>query len=214
MLRDYMKRILVTGNGEYDSQVYYPHSIEGFLNLYDFSPDEETRQLAKFILDYYFVTYGLKVIDGTIAGAQKRGYLTNASANEMEQMQWGFFDHTSRDMQHAEVTIQQATTSYRPNRIIWNIVRKNLQLPFEANMSRPFYHMDRPFAFAETFYCSKSFALGNVQMTIVDNPNQQMFGRWWRRVLKDHCASVADNLCVPVHRVIVHTHKHCNQKEP
>jgi len=30
MLRDYLKRLLVTGNGEYDSQVYYPHSIEGF----------------------------------------------------------------------------------------------------------------------------------------------------------------------------------------
>jgi hypothetical protein len=132
----------------------------------------------------------------------------------MEQMQWGFFDHTSRDMQHAEVTIQQATTSYRPNRIIWNIVRKNLQLPFEANMSRPFYHMDRPFAFAETFYCSKSFALGNVQMTIVDNPNQQMVWSLVAEGVEGPLCFSADNLCVPVHRVIVHTHKHCNQKEP
>jgi hypothetical protein len=174
MLKDYMQRILFTGNGEYDSQVYYPHSIEGFLNLYDFSPDEETRKMAKFILDYYFASYGLKVVDGTIAGAQKRGYLPNAEPNEMEQMQWGFFDATSRDMQDAVVTIQQATTTYRPNRVIWNIVRKELPLPFEARMSRPFYHMDKPFSFAESFYCSNSFALGNVQMTIVDNPNQQM----------------------------------------
>jgi hypothetical protein len=80
MLRDYLKRLLINGNGEYDSQIYYPHSIEGFLNLYDFSPDEETRELAKFALDYYFVTYGLKVFDGTIAGAQKRGYLAGSSS--------------------------------------------------------------------------------------------------------------------------------------
>ena len=174
MIRDYLKRVLRTGNGEYDSQVYYPHSIEAFLNLYDFSPDEETRQLAKLALDYYFVTYGLKVMDGTIAGAQKRGYLVGAMPNEMEQMQWGFFDGTSRNMEDAVVTIQQATTSYRPNKIIWNITKKDLKLPFEARMSRPFYHMDRAHAFAETFYCSESYAMGSVQMTIVDNPNQQM----------------------------------------
>jgi hypothetical protein len=34
--------------------------------------------------------------------------------------------------------------------------------------------MDHPHAFAETFYCSNSYAMGNIQMTIVDNPNQQM----------------------------------------
>jgi hypothetical protein len=174
MLRDFLKRFLVTGNGEYDSQIYYPHSIEGFLNLYDFSPDEETRQLAKFALDYYFVTYGLKIIDGTIAGAQKRGYLTGAVPNEMEIMLWAFFNNTSRTMTDQSVTIQQATTKYRPNEIICNIVNKKLKMPFEAKMSRPFYHMDHPHAFAESFYCSDSYAIGNIQMTIVDNPNQQM----------------------------------------
>lgn len=174
MLRDYLKRMLITGNGEYDSQIYYPHSIEGFLNLYDFSPDAETRELAKFALDYYFVTYGLKVIDGTIAGAQKRGYLAGAFASEMETMLWAFFNNISRNMENESVTIQQATTKYRPNQVICNIVNKKLEMPFEAKMSRPFYHMDHPHAFAETFYCSDSYAMGNIQMTIVDNPNQQM----------------------------------------
>lgn len=174
MLRDYLKRLLVSGNGEYDSQIYYPHSIEGFLNLYDFSPDEETRELAKFALDYYFVTYGLKVIDGTIAGAQKRGYLAGSASSEMETMLWAFFNHTSRNMENESVTIQQATTSYRPNEVICNIVNKKLKMPFEAKMSRPFYHMDHARAFAETFYCSDTYAMGNIQMTIVDNPNQQM----------------------------------------
>lgn len=174
MISDYLQRILQTGNGEYDSQVYYPHTIEAFLNLYDFTPDADTRELAQFALDYYFATYGLKVIDGAIAGPQKRGYLTGGTPNEMEIMQWGFFNHTSRDMRDVATTIQQATTTYRPNQIIWDIVRKNIPLPFEAKMSRPFYHMDHPHAFAERFYCSESYGMGNMQMTIVDNPNQQM----------------------------------------
>ena len=174
MLLDYMKGILRTGNGEYDSQVYYPHSIEGFLNLYDFSPDEETRQLAKFILDYYFVTFGLKVVDGAIAGAQKRGYLPGSDPSEMEVMQWAFFDDTSRNMSAVNTTVHQTTTTYRPNKVIYDIVRKDVPLPFGSRMSRPFYHMDRAHAFAETFYASDSYALGSLQMTIVDNPNQQM----------------------------------------
>ncbi len=174
MIADYLQHILHVGNGEYDSQVYYPHTIEAFLNLYDFTSDADTRKLAQFALDYYFATYGLKVVDGTIAGAQKRGYLAGGTPNEMEIMQWGFFDHTSREMSDVTATIQQATTTYRPNKIIWDIVRKNIPLPFEAKMSRPFYHMDHPHAFAERFYCSESYAMGNMQMTIVDNPNQQM----------------------------------------
>ena len=117
----------------------------------------------------------------------------------METMQWAFFNHTSRDMSRAITTIQQATTTYRPNQIIWNIVRKELELPFEARMSRPFYHMDRPHAFAETFYCSESYAMGSIQMTIVDNPNQQMVWsmvakgkegptgvQWWTAPAREH----------------------------
>jgi len=173
-IRDYLKRLLLTGNGEYDSQVYYPHSIEPFLNLYDFSPDEETRLLAKFALDYYFVTFGLKVIDGNIAGAQKRGYLPGSKPSEMETLLWGFFNNTSRNMIDAVASLHQVTTRYRPNSIITDIVNKKLPLPFEARMARPFYHMDHPFSFAEYFYCSDNYAMGSVQMTLVDNPNQQM----------------------------------------
>lgn len=174
MLAEYAKRVLLTGNGEYDSQVYYPHSIEGFLNLYDFSPDSATRMLAKFMLDYYFVTYGLKVVDGTIAGAQKRGYLAQQKPGEMEIMEWAFFNHTSRNMEEVHTGIHQATTTYRPNKIICDITAKKITLPFEAKISRPFYHMDRPHTFAETFYSTETYSMGNIQMTIVDNPNQQM----------------------------------------
>lgn len=174
MIRDYLQRCLVTGNGEYDSQIYYPHSIEPFMNLYDFSTDPKIKELAKFALDYYFLTYGLKVVDGAIAGGQKRGYIPNLTPGEMETMLWAYFDHTTRDMSEAVTTIQQTTTSYRPNKVIWNILHEQMPQPFEARMSRPFYHMDRFNAFQESFYRSESFGIGNVYMSIVDNPNQQI----------------------------------------
>lgn len=181
MIRDYLQRLLLTGNGEYDSQIYYPHSIEPFMNLYDFSTDPEIKGLAKFALDYYFLTFGLKVVDGAIAGGQKRGYIPHAKPGEMETMLWAYFDNTSRNMSDAVTTIQQTTTTYRPNKIIWNILHEQLPLPFEACMSRPFYHMDRYNAFQESFYRSQNFGLGNVYMSIVDNPNQQIV---WSLVAK------------------------------
>ena len=104
----------------------------------------------------------------------KRGYLPGEKADEMEEMLWAFFNQTNRPLKKPVLTLHQTTTGYRPNRVIYNIVRKNLGLPFSAKMSRPFYHMDHPHAFAESFYASKSFGLGNIQMSIVDNPNQQM----------------------------------------
>jgi hypothetical protein len=73
-----------------------------------------------------FATYGLKVIDGTIAGAQKRGYLAQNKPGEMEIMQWAFFSNTSRKMDDVHTQIQQTTTSYRPNKIICDITTKNI----------------------------------------------------------------------------------------
>jgi len=181
MLRNFLKKLLVSGNGEYDSEIYYPHSIEGFLNLYDFSPDVETRLLAKFALDYYFATYGLKTVNGVIAGAQKRGYLANGKPSEMQIMLWIFAGVGSWDFKNAEIPIHIATTTYRPNKVILNIIQKKISLPFESKMSRPFYHIDKSMAFAESFYCSQNYALGNVQNSIVDNPNQQMI---WSLVAK------------------------------
>jgi len=136
ILRGYLKKLLYVGNGEYDSEVYYPYTIEGFLNLYDFAQDEETKLLAKFALDYYFATYGLKTVQGAIAGAQKRGYLPKAKPGKMETLLWTFFDNTSRSMQSAYPNLHQTTTTYRPNRVIWNIMQQQLKLPFEARMSR------------------------------------------------------------------------------
>ena len=173
-LLDFAKRILETGNGEYDSQIYYPYSIEGFFNLYDFSKNTESKALAKFMLDYYFAAAALKVVDGQIAGGMKRGYLPGDEADKMEKLFWGFFDNISRDMSEEATSVHHATTTYRPNELITRIARQEVPIPYEAHICRPFYHMDRFNAFQESFYRSESFGLGNVYMSIVDNPNQQM----------------------------------------
>ncbi|MEL7120671.1 MAG: hypothetical protein AAFO07_14565 [Bacteroidota bacterium] len=174
MIRDFLQRIIQMGNGEYDSQIYYPHSIEGFLNLYDFSTDPELKELAKFALDYYFMSYGLKVVDGAVAGGQKRGYLPDEKPGEMESFLWAYFDASSRSVDGYHPKLHQVTTTYRPNKVIYNLIKQKMEKPYSMRISRPFYHMDHYNAFQESFYRSKSYGMGNVYMSIVDNPNQQM----------------------------------------
>lgn len=173
MFHKFFRRILEVSNGEYDSHIYYPHAIYGFLNMYDFGTPEHS-EMAKFILDYYLITYGLKCVDNTIAGAQKRGYLSTLKPGEMETYMWVWSGAGSKNMNERDIHLHQATTTYRPNRIIQNIIGHKLKYPFEAKMSRPTYHMNIGNAFQESFYRSHSYALGNVAMTMVDNPNQQI----------------------------------------
>lgn len=198
-LKDYLKRMLTTGNGEYDSQIYYPHSIEAYLNLYDFSPDPETRELAKLTLDYYLATYGLKVYDGAIAGAQKRGNQSVNYASEMRKHLYAWFgvSHGEEKAEDLYSSIHQITSSYRPNEVIWNLVHKNMELPFEAQIARPFYHMDVPNQFQEYFYGSENFGIGSVYMTRVDNPNQQVV---WSLVVKGEEGPMTFGGLQPYHR--------------
>jgi hypothetical protein len=198
-LKDYLKRMLTMGNGEYDSQIYYPHSIEAYLNLYDFSPDPATRQLAKLTLDYYLATYGLKVYDGAIAGAQKRGNQQVNYASEMRKHLYAWFgvSHAEKKSEDLYSSIHQITSSYRPNQLIWNLVHKNIDLPFEAEIARPFYHMDVPNQFQEYFYASRNFGIGSVYMTRVDNPNQQVI---WSLVVKGEEGPMTFGGLQPYHR--------------
>ncbi len=197
MLKDYLRKMLTTSNGEYDSQIYYPHSIEAFLNLYDFSPDPETKALAKLALDYYLATYTLKAYDGAIAGAQKRGSYDLNYAGEMREILHHWFGSSLGGQEKFHTSLHQITSSYRPNRIIYNILHKNIELPFEARIARPFYHMDVPNAFQEYFYGSKNFGLGSVYLTQVDNPNQQIS---WSLVVKGKNGPLSFGGLQPYHR--------------
>jgi hypothetical protein len=191
MLTGFLQTILTVGNGEYDSSTYYPHAMVGYLNLYDFSPDPKTKQLAKAMLDYYMAGYGLKMLNGLHAGAIKRGWAGDGDlfqGDGMDSHVWAWVPQTTIPPAPNLVTsVHQMTTIYRPNRVLCNLIQKKVPLPFEAEIARPTYHSKDKNAFQETFYCSENFALGSVAMTQVDNPTQQTV---WSLVCKDEGGSL------------------------
>ena len=174
VLRDFLQRLLLTGNGEYDSVTYYYYVLLGYLNLFDFTPSPETRLLARMSLDYYLATYGLKMFGGVLVGASKRGFSRGLQLAGTDLLLDGFCPSPCRPSGAAgRPSLHQATTRYRPNRILCNLMAKRVPLPFEARMARPSYHMDQANFAQETFYAHRDFALGSTTLTQSDNPGQQ-----------------------------------------
>lgn len=175
VLGRYVEGLYKVGSGEYSSSIYYPYSIRGFLNLYDFSPEEETRAMAKAALDYYAATYGLKVFNGMQTGAQRRGYVESHGWNEMDRFLWAWLGAGTRPVEGdgMETVVHQLNTGYRPNALISALVRKEAPLPFEAWINHPTYEMSASGHHLEYYYCDEEFSLGSVQLPEVNNSGQQ-----------------------------------------
>lgn len=180
MLRDYLYQCLHKGNGEYLSSIYYPYAMMGYLNLYDFSPDEEIKKLAQAQLDYYLATYALCSLDGVIAGPQRRGYLSAEGMNEMERYLWlwagsGPWKPSNKTLA-SKVMLHPLSSSYRPNEVIYRLLNKEMTLPYEAYIAHPSYHIKEANVHQQYLYMSESFSMGSTTLNRIDNPNQQV--RW------------------------------------
>ncbi|MEO6003920.1 MAG: hypothetical protein ABIZ04_12690 [Opitutus sp.] len=179
VLSAYAHRLFTMGNGEYDSSTYYPYSMRAFLNLYDFSPRPETRAMARAALDFLIATYGLKLFNGVHTGSQRRGWVEGDSFAEMERHLWvwagGAPKYTSVPVDPAQLvsSLHQATTTYRPNQLMVEIMAKQVALPFEAYLNHPDYGMTTAGQQPEYFYCGQHFAMGSVQLDAVNNSAQQ-----------------------------------------
>ncbi|MCC5808709.1 MAG: hypothetical protein JJU00_20445, partial [Opitutales bacterium] len=178
-LAGYLEGLLETGNGEYNSTIYYPYIVHGLLNLYDFSPDAQTRSLAKAILDYYMAVYALKSFNGYLSGPQKRGFSWGpATDDHFDALFWGWCaETTARPRGETRMySLHQATSRYRPNALIHRLAAKDVELPFTARMTRPDIRMERAGIALETLHVSRSFALGSAVLRDIEVPSQET--RW------------------------------------
>jgi hypothetical protein len=178
-LTDFVRRLLTLGNGEYSSSTYFTDSCAAFLNLSDFSPRPATRAWARAALDAYVAVYGLKVFNGVHTGPQRRGWVGGDALGEMDRLLWAWaggqpgYTTVPVDRAGFVTSLHQATSAYRPNRLLTALMSKQLPLPFEARFNHPDYGMTRFGRQPEYFYASPSFAIGSVQMDAVNNSAQQ-----------------------------------------
>ena len=171
-LRSYVKGLYAAGQGEWDSSTYLMFDVNGMLNIYDFSPDAEARLLAKAALDWLIAAYALKYRDGVYTAPNQRGFAEGPVEKIADQTGWLWWGSnkavTPEDTRRFNYAVHALTSSWRPNRVLYNIATKNLPvLPFKQRNSKPNYWHGQgltptPNQYQETVYVTRHYTLGSL----------------------------------------------------
>ena len=166
-VRFWAKTLFTKGNGEWNSGIYAPYNIIGWLNLHDFAQQDEIRQIAKAVLDFYATEMALSYFQGHIGGPEMRGSGVGRSAhNAGPYFAWLWFGQSTeppmgfRGNQYIQC-IHALTSSYRPDEAIVALARKQMPLPAYLRMARPDYLQQEPGFVQEHMYLHDAFSLGS-----------------------------------------------------
>ena len=170
-LRNYVQGIYAAGNGEWDSSTYIMYTMNGLQSIYDFSPDEEMRLMARAGLDWFAAAYALKYRGGIFTGPNQRGHADaphDSIADQTGYLWWGSnADITADDTGGWRYTLHPITSGWRPNRIITDLAQKRLpELPAEFRNTKAGYWgtegEPEPHEMPETVYVSERYTMGSL----------------------------------------------------
>lgn len=161
-LIDQVRRNYHVGNGEWDSSTYIAFSAASWANIYDFSEDEDMRAWSRAMLDWYAVAMARKYFQGLTLGPESRGFAREAVGNRpnprggydavgshTDWLAWLWWDGSASAplMDRTDVRVNPypalnlALSDYRPHRVIRNLARKNVPLPYSARGAKAFYRI-------------------------------------------------------------------------
>lgn len=142
-LRDYVKGLYFAGSGEWDSSTYLMFTVNGLLNIYDFSPDPECRLLAQAGLDLMVAGYALKYTGGIFCGPNQRGHAKRPYETIADQtgfLWWGPDAPDNAAKRDYRYALHAATSAWRPGPALTAIARRRLpNLPAEQRNSKANY---------------------------------------------------------------------------
>lgn len=175
-LKWYVKNLYLFGQGEWDSSIYMMFDVNGLLNIYDFSKDDQSRLLARAGLDWFGAAYALKYVNGMHTGPKERGWSSEVFDNISDHTGWLWWNSTvqpdAKKMENFRCALHAATSAWRPNRVLCNIAqRKTAGLPVEFRNSKPdYWHgLDKPphpkpilGLSPESLYITRHYTLGTM----------------------------------------------------
>lgn len=68
------------GTGEWDSSIYYPYAVSGWLQLHDLARDPAVREAARAVLDWIALTGAHRALGGIPGGPEQRGTSAHGQA--------------------------------------------------------------------------------------------------------------------------------------
>jgi hypothetical protein len=162
-------RFLRYGEGEWNSSIYGAYSVIGWLNLYDFSKDEQIVSLAKKVVDKYVEGFAIHYSWGMLGGAEMRGKGISDMNNEATSYfcrLW--FDKSDasymNNIQGSAViqSIHPILSSYRPlEKFIQMSHKEDLTTSFYIEDIRPSYLYEDTAFVHRSFYADENFTLGS-----------------------------------------------------
>lgn len=169
-LRRTAARFYEVGNAEWDSSVYALYNMAGWFTIFDHSPDEEIRAVARAVLDYYATFIALKYSQRVYGGPESRGGgRPDGRSASTEYLGWLWFgDAVEADepgfWRGAEYiqSIYAATSGYRPPPGLARLARKDGSVLGTFLNSKPSYLLTRENESTEVFRIGPSYTLGTV----------------------------------------------------
>lgn len=169
----FSKRIFQTGTGEFNSAIYEPYNIIGWLNLYDFASDREVKRMAHAVLDYYACEMALHYSQAMIGGSDLRGKgCTESFKGAAAYLGWLWFGDSPQPLSKNNLnqgdecnnaliqSVHAATSSYRVPQIAVKLAKGELTLPAMYYNSKPGYLLEKPSSIKQTFYRTENYTLG------------------------------------------------------
>jgi len=161
------QRVYKYGTGEWNSSIYQAYNIIGWLNLYDFAHDEQVKQMARAVLDYYAAEMALHYSWGSYGGSEKRSSgAKNRSNTASDYLCWYWFgNQLSGDPMVKEGTeyiqsIHAATSIYKPPSPFVELAWKQDHENQWYQNSKPSYLYDNQSFVKQFFYIGKNYTLG------------------------------------------------------
>jgi hypothetical protein len=168
----YAFEIYSKGTAEFNASTYGIFNIIGWLNIYDFASDQQIKQCARSILDYYSAELALHYAQGFIGGSESRGSVHKSPFSaETEFLGWLWYGPSNYSIpllnkkisnnKHPLQTVHAATSSYWPSREIVHLAIRNCNIPAYYLNSKPSYSLSKRSFIKQFYYIDSTFELGS-----------------------------------------------------
>lgn len=166
---DWGKMLYSSGPGEWNSSTYASYNISSWLALYDGATDEDVRDVARAVLDYYATEMALHYTQGITGGYESRngtGYESVVTYGDY--LGWLWFGDSPRKItfntgsqnNEAATAVYAAVSTYRPPQAVVKLASKYKIKNAMFYNSKGEYLLNNPSSIKQTFYVGETFTLG------------------------------------------------------
>ena len=165
MMRDWIlrwsERLLLYGEGEWNSSIYQTYSIISWLNVVDFAKDPVVREAAKKVVDFYTYEMAFHYSWGTTGGAEMRGNgAMPVNRNATNYLCWLWFGgdtygEIGMDGSQVIQVMHAIVSGYQPSEETIALARKEQGQTDWYDHSRPSY------LYEDVCYVKKFFCIGD-----------------------------------------------------